>query len=495
MKGSHHAGRYKEPRVTKLRIIVEQSADWKAYYPTEDLRTAQDYLDVADLEPQRVINLCRHYKYLSRGYYVSLLAEARGHKVIPSVKTLTDLSQPAVYGVLPPGLDKTLTTLADGEKTVRWRIYFGDAERSELNEVSRQLFERFPVPILEVSFQRKSDWQLTSIKAVGLTKLTEAEETRFAESLERFSRKIWRAPRAKRRYRYDLAILVNPKEDLPPSDKAALRKFEKAARRQGMDVDFIHPSDYFRLAEYDALFIRETTNVNHHTYRFARKAAHEGMVVMDDPDSILRCTNKIYLSDLITHRKLPAPKSRVLSQINGRVIADVEAELGYPMVLKIPDGSFSRGVVKVRDADELKRTAADLLKQSAIILAQAFVPTDYDWRIGVLAGRAIYACRYFMAKGHWQIYNHSAKPKEQSGDFETLPTHEVPRKVLKTALDVASAFGDGLYGVDLKQRGDEVYIIEVNDNPSIYSGVEDAWAGDGLYDTIMAEFRLRLDRR
>jgi len=481
--------------VTKLRIIVEQAADWKAYYPTDDLRTAQDYLDVADLAPQRVINLCRHYKYMSRGYYVSLLAEARGHKVIPSVKTLTDLSQPAVYGVLPSGVHKTLDALADGAKSYRWRIYFGDAEQPALTEVSRQLFERFPVPILEVSFQRKTDWQLTQIKAVGLSKLTEAEETRFANSLEHFSKKVWRAPRAKRGYRYDLAILVNPDEKLPPSDKAALRKFEKAAKRQGMDVDFIHPSDYFRLAEYDALFIRETTNVNHHTYRFARKAAHEGMVVMDDPDSILRCTNKIYLSDLITHRKLPAPKSRVVSQTNARVIAELEADLGYPMVLKIPDGAFSRGVVKVRDADELKRTATDLLKQSAIILAQAFVPTDYDWRIGVLAGRAIYACRYFMAKGHWQIYNHSAKPKEQSGDFETLPTHEVPRKVLKAALDVASAFGDGLYGVDLKQRGDEVYIIEVNDNPSIDSGVEDAWAGDGLYDTIMAEFRLRLDRR
>ncbi len=481
--------------MTKLSIIVDQSSDWKAYYPTEDLRTAEDYLDVADLEPQRVINLCRNYKYLSRGYYVSLLAEARGHKVIPSVKTLTDLSQPAVYGVLQPGVGKVLNCLAGDAKSFRWRIYFGEAEQSELTDVSRQLFERFPVPILEVTFHHKTDWQLTSIKAVGLHKLTEAEETRFANSMEHFSKKIWRAPRTKRTYRYDMAILVNAKEELPPSDKAALRKFEKAAKRQGMDVDFIQPSDYFRLAEYDALFIRETTNVNHHTYRFARKAAHEGMVVMDDPDSILRCTNKIYLSDLITTRKLPAPKSRVITHVSAHVQADLEAELGYPMVLKIPDGSFSRGVVKVRDAAELKETAGGLLKQSAIILAQAFVPTDYDWRIGVLAGRAIYACRYFMAKGHWQIYNHSAKPSQQSGGFETLPTHEVPRKVLKAALDVAAAFGDGLYGVDLKQKGDEVYLIEVNDNPSIDSGVEDAWAGDGLYDTIMAEFRQRLDKR
>ncbi|MFG1495896.1 RimK family protein [Saccharospirillum sp. HFRX-1] len=481
--------------MTRLSIIVDQTIDWKAYHPTEDLRSAQAYLDGADLEPQRVINLCRSYKYMSRGYYVSLLAEARGHKVIPSVKALTDLSQPAIYGVFDQSINKALDKVADTASKLSWRIYFGETQQSDLADVSRQLFERFSVPILEVRFHKKTDWQLASVRAVGLNKLGEDEEVFFAESLERFSKKIWRAPRAKRNYRYDLAILVNKDEALPPSDKAALRKFERAAKRQGLDVDFIQPSDYFRLAEYDALFIRETTNVNHHTYRFSRKAAYEGMVVMDDPDSILRCTNKIYLSDLIHNRRLPAPASRAISQINTTVLGELEADLGYPMVLKIPDGAFSRGVIKVNDADGLKQTAADLLSQSAIILAQAYVPTDYDWRIGVLGGRAIYACRYFMAKGHWQIYNHAAKPSQQSGGFETVPTHEAPRAVIKAALDVASAFGDGLYGVDLKQKGDDVYIIEVNDNPSIDSGVEDAWAGDGLYDAIMETFRQRLDRR
>lgn len=482
--------------MTRLSLIVDKTSDWKAFYPTEDLHTAKEYLDEAGLAPQRVINLCRSYKYLSRGYYVSLLAEARGHKVIPSVKAITDIALPGIYGVFDTGIHRRLDGVAGEVTRLTWRIFFGECQEPALMELSRQLFERFTLPILEVTFSRKRDWQLTGLRALGLDKLTEPEETLFAESLERYSRKIWRAPRARRQYRYDLAILVNPDEPHAPSDKGALRKFEKAARRQGMDVDFIHAADYFRLAEYDALFIRETTNVNHHTYRFSRKAAHEGMVVMDDPDSILRCTNKIYLSDLIRQRHLPAPPSRVIAQADQAMVSELGAELGFPMVLKIPDGSFSRGVVKVRDGQELKDTASQLLRQSAIILAQAFVPTDYDWRIGVLNGRAIYACRYFMAKGHWQIYNHAARQgSQQSGDSQTLPTHEVPRAVLKAALEVANAFGDGLYGVDLKQRGDEVFIIEVNDNPSIDNGVEDAWAGEGLYDTIMEEFRQRLDRR
>ena len=45
----------------------------------------------------RIINLCRNFGYLSEGYYCSLLAEARGHKVIPSVQTLSDLDRRSLY--------------------------------------------------------------------------------------------------------------------------------------------------------------------------------------------------------------------------------------------------------------------------------------------------------------------------------------------------------------------------------------------------------------
>src|SRR5690606_33225297 len=100
--------------------------------------------------------------------------------------------------------------------------------------------------------------------------------------------------------RYDIAILHNPQEAIPPSDEKAMAKFERAAARVGLEPEFIEKEDYGRLAEFDALFIRETTRVNHHTYRFSRRAVAEGLVVIDDPLSILRCTNKVYLAELMT---------------------------------------------------------------------------------------------------------------------------------------------------------------------------------------------------
>ena len=47
-----------------------------------------------------------------------------------------------------------------------------------------------------------------------------------------------------------------------------------------MDVELIEKKDYARLGEFDALLIRETTAIDHHTYRYATKAESEGLVEM-----------------------------------------------------------------------------------------------------------------------------------------------------------------------------------------------------------------------
>ncbi|MBF2976334.1 RimK family alpha-L-glutamate ligase, partial [Pseudomonas aeruginosa] len=65
--------------------------------------------------------------------------------------------------------------------------------------------------------------------------------------------------------------------------------------------------------------------------------------------------------------------------------------------------------------------------------------------------------------------------------------------VLELALEAAGRIGDGLYGVDLKQAGDKVLVIEVNDNPNIDAGIEDGQLGDELYRRILQAFVQRLE--
>ncbi|MEX2366047.1 MAG: RimK family alpha-L-glutamate ligase, partial [Pseudohongiellaceae bacterium] len=103
------------------------------------------------------------------------------------------------------------------------------------------------------------------------------------------------------------------------------------------------------------------------------------------------------------------------------------------------------------------------------------------------------ACRYYMVKNHWQIYRHKNNRKTASGGFDTLPTFEVPRAVLQAALKATRPIGNGFYGVDVKESRGKAYVIEVNDNPSIETGVEDLYLGNELYSLIMQEFVRRME--
>jgi glutathione synthase/RimK-type ligase-like ATP-grasp enzyme len=485
--------------MSRLAIVVESLKDWGPYYPSEDVMTFEQYISLASEKNERVrvINLCRSYKYLSKGYYCSLLAEARGHNVIPAVRTLNDLEKRSLYSMMINLGDaqarsalKSLDRTGLNEVTVR--SIFGETPAKEHALLAELIFERLPVPVIDMVFEKEGSWKLESIKSLSTKDFSEDEQTLFADSLDRFSRRLWRKPRERKAYRYDMAILVNPKEPMQPSDKVALKKFVRVGKQLGIDVEMIEPKDYQRIPEYDMLFIRETTSIDHHTFRFAKRAEAEGLVVIDDSTSIMRCTNKVYLADLLRINKVPTPKTIILSKGNKEQLGALGDELGFPLVLKIPDGSFSRGVMKAENQQDLEEKARLLFKESALVLAQEYMFTDYDWRIGVLNEKPIYACKYFMARDHWQIYHHE-KDKTATGKWATMPTYEVPRVVLNAAVKAASLIGKGLYGVDVKQVGNRAAVIEVNDNPSIESAVEDKYLGDELYRIILEEFIRRVE--
>jgi glutathione synthase/RimK-type ligase-like ATP-grasp enzyme len=482
-------------------VLVENPTDWKAHYPGIPIVTAKDYLAKREYfsDPNlRVINLCRSYRYLSVGYYCSLLAEARRHRVIPSVRTINDLSRKSIYSLdiedLDASVQKTLGKPRPGFTATAFEleIFFGQCSVKGLQELARELFDDFRAPLLKVEFRLHGKWRIAALKAMHIHNLSAAQEEAFLAALTAYLSKPWRQPRTPSTFRYDLAVLYNPKEKLPPSDNKALKNFIRVGRDLGVDVELIEKKDFGRLAEFDALFIRETTGIDHYTYQFSKKAESEGMVVIDDPNSILRCTNKVYLDELLRAHKVKTPKTVIVRR---DTLDTLDTQIPYPIVLKIPDGSFSRGVFKVKDRAELIETASRLFKSSDLILAQEFLYTEYDWRVGILNKVPIYVCQYFMSKEHWQIYNHSKSARFREGGFKTFRVEETPEMVVKTALKAAGLIGHGLYGVDLKQTDKGVMVIEVNDNPNIDAGVEDAALKDELYKTIIEDFIWRLDRK
>lgn len=71
-------------------------------------------------------------------------------------------------------------------------------------------------------------------------------------------------------------------EKFPPSNKQALNKLLEVAKKMDIHAELITEEDATRLMEFDALFIRTTTSLNHYTFRLSQLAKQNGMVVIDD---------------------------------------------------------------------------------------------------------------------------------------------------------------------------------------------------------------------
>jgi glutathione synthase/RimK-type ligase-like ATP-grasp enzyme len=468
-------------------IVTENPNNWKFQIEGVQFITPAEYLgekQYLNAKNIKILNFCRSYQYQSLGYYVSLLAEARGHKVMPRISAIQEFRYPSLIREDSLDFDELIQ---EGfrqveDKTVEMRIYLGRTRQESLLKISALLFNLLQTPLLKARFVKKEKkWLLQYIKPLNNADVPEEDKALLHYSLETYFSGKKTLGKNYARKKYDLAILVNPDEVASPSNPKAIQKFIKAADKVGFSSDLITKNDFSKLIQYDALFIRETTNVNHHTFRFAKKAESEGLVVIDDSDSILKCTNKVYLNELLQTKQIPVPKSMMV-----RKETPISAlhEFGFPLVLKQPDSCFSKGVIKIDKEAELVPALQTLFQHSELLVAQEFMPTPFDWRIGVINGEALYVCKYFMARNHWQIVNWS-KLRDKDGKAETLTIKDAPSGLIDTALAATKLIGDSLYGVDIKEVNGKYYVIEVNDNPSIDASIEDKVMKDQLYLRIM----------
>ncbi|MBN1960343.1 MAG: RimK family protein [Deltaproteobacteria bacterium] len=477
-------------------LVLEKPEAWGLHLNGVEVVAAQEYLvnpKYHDAKRTKVFNLCKTYSYQTVGYYVSLLASARGHKPMPSAETLQDLRQASIIRIASEDLDEYIQLAFKDLKTSDFElsIYFGRNLAKRYDRLSRALFNQFPAPLLRAEFRYKEKWKLESLRPIAAGDIPESHHNFVREQAERYFDRPHGPAIIKNPY-YEIGILINPEEVNAPSNDKAKAKFVKAAKMAGMQPTLIRKEDYGRVAEFDALFIRETTSVNHHTYRFARRAAAEGLIVIDDPESIVRCSNKVYLAELFKKHKISAPKTYM---VHRNTMAKIEQEISFPCVVKQPDSSFSMNVSKANNITEFRSHVAEILEESELAVVQHFVPSDFDWRIGVIDGQALYACRYHFAKGDWRIQTVDHNGNKCYGKVETIAIEDAPNEVVTLAIKATAHIGDGFYGVDIKQNSEGFFVVEINDNPNIDSGYEDKILKDRLYASIINVFVKRLEAR
>lgn len=250
-----------------------------------------------------------------------------------------------------------------------------------------------------------------------------------------------------------------------------MNAYIEQAPLHGHVAEVVDVAAFERIPEFDAVFLRLDTNVLGLSLAASRYAWALGKRVVDDPRSIITCMNKAHVHGLLENAGLPTPDTVLLTRA-GYDSLDADAlfeELGSPIVCKAPSGAFSSAVERAADPAALEEVVGRFAARSDVVLLQRYMPSTFDWRVGILCGRAIYAARYHIPKGAWRIHDRpEGEQRKQWARVERIALKDVPSTVMEIAMASAESVGHGLYGVDLKQTEDgRVVVIEVNDNPNI----------------------------
>jgi glutathione synthase/RimK-type ligase-like ATP-grasp enzyme/gamma-glutamyl:cysteine ligase YbdK (ATP-grasp superfamily) len=487
----------------RVVVVVSRRGDLPEL-PRERLVTADRYLGGGEGTERdaTVVNLCRSHRYRSKGYYVSLIADARGQQAIPSAEAIQGIAES--FGVFRVLQEAGIPTVKEGETRPRRRpaengeepavaealAYFGRCDDARMRAAAEAVYREWPVPVLRLGMvEEEGEWRVAQVAAVPVQQLGAEERAPLVAALREETVVLRRgAPRELKRA--SIAVLFDPSDPFSPSSPETIDRLERVAARRNLYLHRIGLDEIEKLGEYDALFIRTLTGVREPAFQFALRAEALDMPVIDDPQSIIRCSNKVVLEELLRREGIPTPRTLVVTP---RTAWEEVETLGCPAVVKLPDGSFSAAVHKCADRAEYERVTAEMFRRSPLLIAQEFLPTEYDWRITVLEGKVLFAARYHMARGHWQIRSEDPSGRERYGKVEAVAREAAPAAVAALALRAAALIGSGLYGVDIKEAPGGPVVIEINDNPNLDVGYDDVADGARIYEDLLDYFVRRIE--
>ena len=255
----------------------------------------------------------------------------------------------------------------------------------------------------------------------------------------------------------------------------ALTNFRMAAAKLGHDCDFIFRSEIMNIPRYDGLLIRALTDPLNTSYVAARLAEVHGLRVIDEPDSILVCCDKVNMYQHLMRADVPMPDTCFLTE--DEVTVEQARELfetyGTPLVLKAPNSSFSAYVEKAHDEASFVKVGKRFLRRADRLVVQQYLPSAFDWRVTILDGKVLFVVKYIMHPGTWRIHDRDGDGKPSLCTVQSVEKSQIDPRLIDAALRAGNSIGRSLYGVDVKELDDGFVVIEVNDNPNIDAGLED----------------------
>lgn len=187
----------------KLTVIIDNKADAQYFPDGVNLIDAIDFID-GNYEPTEnsnvIINLCSCYDYQSLGYYVSLIAEARGNKVIPSILTIQDVKTNQIKTMMDSTIGEDIQKLLHSLRTDRFTlsIFLGDNISSKYSQLCRKIYGLFPMPLLQIHFEKKIRWQIKQLSCLSVHDIPENLLEFFTQAFNNYMcKKRMHAPKKK----------------------------------------------------------------------------------------------------------------------------------------------------------------------------------------------------------------------------------------------------------------------------------------------------------
>ena len=181
--------------------------------------------------------------------------------------------------------------------------------------------------------------------------------------------------------------------------------------------------------------------------------------------TVATCGDKVLTTAALEAAGLPVP--RTLIAFSTESALDAMEQLGYPVVLKPPLGSWGRLLAKVNDREageailEHKSTLGGYAHGTFYIQEYVEKP-GRDIRTMVAGDEVIYAI--YRSSDHW--ITNTAK----GGEAQPCPLHP---EIVELSLSAARAVGGGVVAVDLLETADgRLLVNEVNHTPEFHGAAQ-----------------------
>ena len=264
-------------------IVTDQPEEWLEI-PGAHVITARRYLAEAESGgPEasvRLLNFCRTVRYQGRGYYVSLVAEARGQRPLPDVKTVEDLKSKEYLRELAGELDPLMRETLRHDESDRFEldVYLGRDPAERHQALAEKLFARVRAPLLRALFRRiQGGWNLEAVQAIGVRDIPSQHRAVVVQAVQAFEAQSGTRPRRSGKPR--LAILFDSKLAHQPSNDEARERFLRIAQCGGRQRRFnyirrVHYHDRYRCGSDAAATVQSLGQriEQYSAHEFERKA-------------------------------------------------------------------------------------------------------------------------------------------------------------------------------------------------------------------------------